>query len=344
MVRLKDIAQVAGVSVMTVSKALRGAPDISAVTRERIKGLAQQMGYVPDTMAQGLRTRQTRLFGLVISTMINPIFARILLALVERVHEMGYDLIVAHTHNDPDREAACIRRMLSRRVDGLFLYPVYRMDPAAAIYDELRRGTTPVVVLGHPAPFCQGFTCVENDDIEASQILTRHLLDLGHRRIAFFTGPQHTPWGQERFEGYRQALREAGVEVDDHLVFHAGRGVEDGVKAAEQFLRERPDATAIQAVNDLVAVGAGNVLLERGVRIPEEVSLVGYGDILTSEYFRVPLTTVRQAKFRLGHAAMDSMVKLMAGERPEAQRLPGQIVVRASSGPVRAVRLKNDPS
>ena len=331
MVRLKDIAQIAGVSVMTVSKALRDAPDISATTRGRLKALAQQMGYVPDTMAQGLRTRRTRLLGLVISTMINPIFARILLALVERVHEMGYDLMVAHTHNDTDREEACIRRMLSRRVDGLFLYPVYRLAPSAAVYEDLRRSGTPVVVLGHLAPFCQGFACVENDDVEASEILTRHLLELGHRRIAFLAGPQHAPWAQERFDGYRQALREAGLEVDDHLVFNAGRAIEDGARAAAQFLAERPDATAIQAVNDLVAVGAGNCLLDAGLRIPEDISLVGYGNILTSEYFRVPLTTVRQAKFRLGQAAMDTLVKLMAGERPEVTRLPGQIIIRSST-------------
>lgn len=333
MVRLKDIAQIAGVSVMTVSKALRDARDISPSTRARIKALAQQMGYMPDTMAQGLRTRRTRLMGLVISTMINPIFARILLALVERAHELGYDLIVAHTHNEPDREETCIRRMLSRRIDGLFIYPAYRMAPASPIYDELRKQGTPVVILGHASPFCQGFTCVENDDIEASRILTRHLLGLGHRRIAFFAGPLHAPWAQERFEGYRHALREASIQVDDHLVFNAGRSIEDGARAAEQFLKERPDATAIQAANDLVAVGAGNALLDAGMKIPGDVSLVGYGNILTSEYFRVPLTTVRQAKYRQGQAAMDAMLKLIAGEKVESCRLEGQIIVRRSTAP-----------
>lgn len=317
---------------MTVSKALRDAPDISANTRSRIKARAQAMGYQPDPMAQALRTRRTRLFGLVISTMINPIFSRILLALVERVHEMGYDLIVAHTHNDPDREEACVRRMLSRRVDGLFLYPVYRMAPTCPIYEEMRKQNTPVVILGHPGPSCQGFTYVENDDIEASQILTGHLLELGHRRIAFLAGPQQTPWAQERLEGYRQALRRAGVDFDDQLIFNAGRSVEDGARAAEQFLRERPDVTAVQAVNDLVAVGAGNALLNAGLRIPEDLSLVGYGNILTSEYFRVPLTTVRQAKFRLGQAAVDSLLQIMAGEKPVNKRLPGQIIVRKSTG------------
>src|SRR4051794_3219755 len=117
MVRLKDIAQHAGVSVMTVSKALRDAPDISGATKTRIKGLAQQMGYVPDSMAQGLRNRTTRLLGLVLSTVANPIFARTVSAIEERAHELGYDLILAHTLNLVEREEACIRRLLSRRVD-----------------------------------------------------------------------------------------------------------------------------------------------------------------------------------------------------------------------------------
>jgi len=333
MIRLKDIAAQAGVSVMTVSKAMRDTSDISAATKARVRQLAQQMGYFPDSLAQGLRTRKTRLFGLVISTMTNPIFARILLAIEDRVHELGYDLIVSHTLNQTEREETCIRRLLSRRVDGLFIYPVYRLAPVAPAYDELVRCGVPVVILGHLAPFCSAFVNVETDDVQSSYLLTRHLLELGHRRIAFLSGPQAAPWAQERFEGYRRALRETGIEPDDRLNFNAGRSLEDGEKAAQQFLTESPPATAIQAVNDLVAIGAGSVLLDHGIRVPEDLSLVGFGNVLASEYFRVPLTTARQAKFRQGMAAMDSMQKLLAGERPEAKRLSGEIVLRRSTGP-----------
>jgi DNA-binding LacI/PurR family transcriptional regulator len=121
MVRLKDIARYAGVSVMTVSKALRDQPDVSAATKVRIRSLAQQMGYVPDSSAQGLRTRKTKLFGLVIPSSTNPIFTRMVNAIEERAHELGYGILLAHTHNMPDREEVCIRRLLSRRVDGLFI-------------------------------------------------------------------------------------------------------------------------------------------------------------------------------------------------------------------------------
>jgi len=338
MVRLKDIAERAGVSVMTVSKVLRDAPDVSAATKTRIRALAQEMGYLPDSLAQGLRTRTSKLFGLVISAMTNPIFARVVMAIEERAHELGYEVILSHTLNLPEREDTAIRRLISRRVDGLFVSPVYRLEPEAPIYQELQRCRIPTLILGHSAPFCSQFVNVDTEDLQASHAATQHLLDLGHRRIAFFAGPQVSPWAQERFEGYRRALREAGIEVDDKRVFNAGGTIEEGERAALQMLDEVTDATAVQAVNDLVAIGAATVFLNQGIRIPEELSLVGFGNVLISEYFRVPLTTVRQPKFRLGVAAMNSMLKLMRGERPEPKRLPAELVVRASTAAPSTVR------
>ena len=333
MVRLKDIAVRAGVSVMTVSKVMRDTSDISASTKARVRQLAEQMGYNPDSIAQGLRTGTTKLFGLVISSTTNPVFARVVMAIEERAHEMGYDLITAHSLNIPEREEAVIKRLLSRRIDGLFLVPVYRLDPTAPIYEELARRGIPTVLLGHKAPFCQKFANVETDDINASYALTQHLLQLGHKRIAYFTGPPVSPGSQERFEGYRRALREAQIEVDEKLIFNAGATIEEGEKAALQMLNEAPKATAIQAVNDLVAIGAASLLLNQGVRIPQDISIVGFGNVLISEHFRVPLTTIRQPKLRLGAAAVESMARVMRGEQVLTKRLPAEIVIRQSSGP-----------
>ena len=332
MTRLKDIAQVAGLAVMTVSKALRDKPDVSPSTKARIKLLAQQMGYVPDSTAQGLRNRSTRLFGLVISSMTNPIYSRVVLAIEQRAHELGYDVLLAHSLNIPEREEACLRRFLGRRVDGLFISPFYRMVAAAPIYQELAARGIPTVLLGHTAPFCNQFVNVEADDLLASYAVTRHLLKLGHKRIAFLAGPLATPWHQERFEGYRRALREVGLDVDDRLVFQAGRTIEDGAKAALQMINEGCDATAVQAINDVVAVGCGETLLGQGLKIPEDISLTGFGNILLGEHFRVPLTTTHQPKFRLGSAAMDAMQALLRGQRPETKRLSAELIVRASSG------------
>src|SRR5437867_1938474 len=333
MVRLKDIAERAAVSVMTVSKVLRDAPDVSAATKDRIRALARQMGYVPDSLAQGLRTRTTKLFGLVVSAMTNPIFARVVMAIEERAHELGYELILSHTLNMTEREDTAIRRLISRRVDGLFVSPVYRLGPEAPVYQELQRCGIPTIVLGHSAPFCSQFVNVQTDDLQAGYSAAQHLLELGHKRIAFFAGPQVSPWAQERLDGFRRALREANIELDDKLVFNAGSTIEEGEKAALQMLSEQPDATAVQAVNDLVAIGAATIFLNQGIRISADLSLVGFGNVLTSEHFRVPLTTIRQPKFRLGAAAMDLMLRLLRGEAPSSTRLSAEIVIRQSSGP-----------
>jgi len=333
MVRLKDIAARAGVSIMTVSKALRDESDISEATKVRLRALAAEMGYTPDSLAQGLRSRHSKLLGLVISAVTNPVYARVMMAIEERTHELGYGILFGQSLNIPDREQSVIRQLLSRRIDGLFVTPVHRLEPVAPVYDELARRGTPVVVLGHRAPFCEQFANVETDDVAASFAMTQHLLELGHRRIAFFAGPPTVPSAQERIEGYRRALREANIEIDDRLIFSAGSTIEEGEKAALQMLNESPGATAVQATNDLVAIGAANVFLGQGLQIPRDLSLVGFGNVLVSEHFRVPLTTIRQPKFRLGAAAMDLMLRLLRGEAPSSTRLSAEIVIRQSSGP-----------
>lgn len=317
---------------MTVSKALRDKPDLAVATKARIQALAAQMGYVPDVSAQGLRNQKSRLFGLVISAATNPITARIVLGLEELAHEHGYDLLVAQTLNRADREEAVLRRFIARRADGIFLSPVYRMESSAPIYDELIRRKIPVVLLGHRAPFCESFPAVETDDLGASAEVTLHLIGLGHRRIAFFAGPRVSTPAQERLEGYRRAHRDAGIPLDDKLIFNAGSTIEEGASAALQWMQEETGATALQCAHDLVAIGAANTLLNQGFRIPADVSVVGFGNVLTAEYFRVPLTTVRQPKRRLGTVAMDIMMRMLRGEPGVTQRLAAQLEVRASTG------------
>jgi len=325
----------AGVSVMTVSKALRDEPDVSTVTKQRVKLIAQQAGYVPDSSAHGLRSKTTKLFGLLIPATTNPIYARMVFAIEERAHELGYDILLAHTHNQAAREEVCLRHQLSRRVDGLFISPVYRYEAEARIYQEIRTRAIPTVLLGPPAPFCRSFPSIEIEELIASYNVTRHLLKLGHTRIAYLTGPPVAPWAHERFEGYRRALREAGREVDDKLVFQAGNTIEEGTKATLQFLNEGCRATAIQAVSDLVAIGCAETLLSQGLSIPGDVSLVGFGNILASEYFRVPLTTVSQPKFRLGVAAVEAMMSLLRGEKVVSRRLAAELIERKSTAPPR---------
>lgn len=332
-VRLKDIAAQAGVSVMTVSKALRDASDVSAATKTRLKLLAQQMGYVPNALAQGLRSHRSRLLGLVLPSIANPIFARMVWAIEDRAHELGYEVILAQTQGLAEREDSCLLRLLTRRVEGLLIAPVFRPVTEARSYSELRARGTPTVILGSTAPHCEGFLNVEPEDETGTYLATQHLLELGHRRIAFLAGPTLSAWAQQRLEGYRRALRERDIDVEDGLIFPAGATIEDGTKAALQMINERTVATAIVAINDLVAIGCGGALLGQGLRIPEDFSLVGFGNILAAEHFRVPLTTVRQPKRRLGVAAMEIMQALLHGEEAASRRVSVSLALRASTAP-----------
>ncbi|MCC6231268.1 MAG: LacI family DNA-binding transcriptional regulator [Verrucomicrobiales bacterium] len=333
MVRLKDIAERAHVSIMTVSKVLRDAPDISAATKAKVRALASEMGYVPHAMAAGLRTRATRLLGLIIPGVVNPVYARLIMALEDRAYELGFDLFLAHTLEKPEREEFVIRRLLARRVEGLFVIPIPRLGDQPAIYSELSRLKLPLVVLGPAPEFCAGFPRVAADEISASREITQHLLDLGHRRIAFLSGRSVCPSALARLEGYRRALRDAGMEVDDRLILQAGSGIEDGFQSGLEIIRESLGVTAIQAVNDLVAIGAMNALLSQHIRVPEDVSVAGFGNILTAEHGRVPLTTAREPKFRLGVAAMEVMQNLLRGKPPENRTLRAELVIRASTAP-----------
>jgi LacI family transcriptional regulator len=331
MVRLKDIAERAGVSIMTVSKVLRDAPDISGATKTRVRALAQEMGYVPHALAAGLRTRATRLLGLVIPGIINPVYARLIMAIEDRAFELGFELFLAHTLEKPEREDLVLRRLLARRVEGLFVIPVARLGDTPGIYAELIRLNIPTVVLGLAPRYCDRFSRVANDEVGASREITQHLLGLGHRRIAFLAGPTVSPSAQARLEGYRRGLRDAGIELDDRLIFQCGTTVEDGFQAGLELVRESLGVTALQGVNDLVAIGALNGLLSQGVRVPEDVSIAGFGNILSAENARVPLTTVREPKFRLGVAAMEIMHKLLQGGAPEQRVLRAELLPRRST-------------
>ncbi|HEX4342325.1 MAG TPA: substrate-binding domain-containing protein, partial [Verrucomicrobiae bacterium] len=190
----------------------------------------------------------------------------------------------------------------------------------------------PVILLGPNAPFCSRFFGIDTGDLLGSYAVTQHLLKLGHRKIAFLAGPPAATWAKDRFEGYRRALREVDLEVDESLVFQSGTTIEDGLKTALQMMNENCTATAVQAINDLVAIGCANAYLTQGVTIPDDLSIAGYGNLMTAEHYRIPLTTVRQPKARLGHAAMDMMQQLLRGQKPEIRRLTAEISIRDSTG------------
>jgi LacI family transcriptional regulator len=330
-IRLKDIAVQAGVSVMTVSKALRDKPDVSAVTKTRIKLLAQQMGYVPDSSAQGLRSRSMKLFGLAVPSCSDPFVARIVQTIEERAYEMGYDIILAQTADIPEREEACLRRFMARRVDGVFLTPAPTKSDRP-IYREIASRNIATVVLGSRPAGAVQFASVAVNDTGGAKLAASHLLGLGHKRIAFLAGPAEASWAADRLRGWREALSDAGIDPKDEFVIPTGQTLAEGVQAARRLLQSGCPFTALQGVNDLVAMGAGRVLHEKGYEIPGRISLVGFGDVFFAEEWLLPLTTVGADRQELGTEAMAAMQRLLRGQPQDGHVLNPKLVVRKSTG------------
>lgn len=337
MVRIKDIAERLGLSLMTVSRALRNSTDVAPATRARVQQIAREMGYVLDVTARGLRTGNTSLIGAVIPSLADPFFARFAAGLEETLAEQGYELILIQSLNQPGREETALRKLVSRRVDGVVIWPAPRLavtigDPYTAL--RLPAGR---VLLAGPSPFATaGYPVVAAYEARGAREAVAHLCALGHFRIACLRGPVMSPLARERFEGFVQGMREAGRPVDDELVFNAGWTFEEGQAALVQMLHEGRDPTAIVAVNDLVALGAMAALKHQGRRVPEDVSVVGHGNLPVAVHSPIPLTTVRVPKHALGVNTAVQMIRLLHGETVTPPRLPTELVVRHSTGPVRA--------
>jgi DNA-binding LacI/PurR family transcriptional regulator len=333
MIRLKDIAERAGVTATTVSKVLRDAPDISAETKARIRQIAESLGYVPDSGAQSLRSKKTHMLGVLISAVTDPFSSRVLLGLEEKASEFKFDLLLAQTFNDPQKELAAIERFMSRRVDGFIISPVHRFAERVPVYEELLRLEIPTVIIGPVPNWASRFVSVETDNLEASEKITKHLISLGHKKIAFLAGPSFSPAYKARLDGYRKALRDSGIQCNDSLVVLAGTTIEEGYQAMTSAYAELKDVTAIAAVNDSVAVGAVQFLIKNKFRVPQDVSVVGFGNYLISEYGQVRLTTVRQPKYRLGLAAIDMINQLLSKKQVSPLVLSSELLIRESTAP-----------
>lgn len=340
MIRLKDIAERVGYSVMTVSRVMRDTPNISSRTRQRVLRVAREMGYVPDAAARGLRLQNTHLLGLVLPDLGDPSWAAMASALEAASAPVGYDLAMTCSHGSDKGEETRIARLMGRRVEGLFLAPLPRTRKVGGIYRQLVEQRMRVVVLGQRPEHLAGFSSVSVDDRTGVALGTGHLLELGHTQIAFLAGPTLSPVARTRLRGYRDALRSQGIKVRDELIVRAGTTVPDGMAAARQLLAEKASFTAIVAVNDAVAVGAARALMTAGWRIPDQASVVGYGNHPCSEFCGAPLTTVDTNVVGQAETATRLMFDLVTGQDVGDAALEPRLITRDSSAPPPAATRK----
>jgi len=334
-VSIKDIAKAAGVSHSTVSRALRENPVVKPETRERIQRIALEMGYSPDAWARSLVMGETCTVGVVVTTIVDPFIAEVIQGIESTAYENGYTVILASSNSDPERELAAVRMLRSKRVDGI----IVTSSRVGALYQQhLERVGVPVVLLNNHSEESGHYVySVSVDNQHGGRLATRHLIERGHRRIAYVGGPAGTSSSMGRLAGYQQALVDAGIAPDPKLVV-PGTGRAQSGEQAVTFLRARPELpTAVFCYNDMTAVGLLSAAREAGLSVPRDLAVVGFDDIPFAACVYPPLTTIAQPKFEMGQQAMQMLLALMAAPSPaEAQVsdivVQGQLIVRESSG------------
>ncbi len=325
-VTLEMVASAAGVSPSTVSRILNGTAVVSDEKRAAVDRAIAKLGFVPDPVARGLAGGRTLSIGVVTQAIDSPFYGAALRGIEVALGAAGYSPLFMSGRWQAQEEARCIDVLRSRRVDGLIVLTGRLSD--SALRSVAR--TLPVVVTGRRLK-ASNLVSLDFDHREGARQATQHLIDLGHRRIAFIGGVAEHPDAVEREKGYRIALEAAGLRFDPALCVPGAFTEHGGLQAVEQLLERRPRWTAIFAANDQMALGAALGLHRRGLHVPDDVSLVGFDDVAASMYAVPPLTTVHNPIHEIGELAARAMLAMLAGERLPLEVPAPRLVVREST-------------
>lgn len=326
-----DLAEKAGVSAMTVSRALSGNGYVAKATRARVLAAAEEMGYFPNIAAKGLKRTRTHVLGMLVNELHSPYLAQIVSAvsLATRRHRM--DLFIGLTAHDPDDDSPpAIKHMLSGLCDGLLL----ALPRSRQLIETVERSGLPAVLLDYSR---SGTTLdiVRGDNHDSAKAAVDHLLSLGHRRIAFIAGTSHTGQSPERQRGYLDSLKAAGLAGDPALIVQGGFDQAQAFERTRQLLALSVPPTAVFAASDEMAFGAMDAVRTLGLRVPDDVSIVGYDDIPPSMHTQPGLTTVRQSTTEIAEAAVRLLLQRIDDPAPAAApvEFASQLVIRGSTGP-----------
>lgn len=322
MISIKDIARQAGVSHSTVSRALTDSPLVNSDTKARIRRIAAEMGYTPSAIARAMSTRRTRTVGLVVTTIADPFVANVVRGIEETALDHGYSVILCNSTGDPEREIAAVRALREKWVDAVIVTSSW----VGSFYSQLSEIHVPVVLVNNQQAGEYSFS-VRSDDLYGGQLAGHYLLGLGHRSSAYITGPKHATSSELRLEG----LRRAGASVPAEWLVHGDGLPEGGVRAVEQLVSSAPLPSVIFCYNDQTAMGVLYALKAHGLRVPQDISVLGYDDIAAAPYLNPPLTTVAQAKHRLGQLAMHMVLDLLDNKETVRDVLIEPVLIVRSS-------------
>ena len=332
MVTIKDIAREVGVSTSTVSRALADSPLVNKVTKQRVVQVAQALGYERNELALGLVKGSSKVVGLIIPDITNPFFSDIARGVGDIANHFGYGVILCNTDGRADREISYVRLLRRKRVDALILASTTIEAP---YLKEVEHAKLPYILVSRLCRSVDAPYIVVNDR-EGARLAVEHLVHLGHQRIGFIGGPQDVQASQDRMAGYREVLRERALSEDEHWICYADFTQAAGREAARRMLAQASRPTAIFAANDVTALGVMEVADEIGLKIPIDLSLVGYDDISYASLPRIQLTTVAQPAFEMGQISAEWLLSVVEGHpRPTLRRvITPRLMIRSTTAPI----------
>lgn len=325
-VTIKDVAKKAGVSLITVSRVVNGRGYVRSDTRARVQEAIEELQYVPNQMASGLRSRQTDTLALILPDITNSFWTTIARGVEDEAWARGYGVFLCNTDDDPAKEARYLDILLRRRVEGVIIVPTPESVPQL---ERLQRRAIPFVVLHHKLEGLEA-DVVRSDSRGAARQLTRQLLDAGWRRIAYIGGEPRRILTRDRLEGYREALAASGLPVDPALIKLGDHSEEIGALLTRELLAADPRPEALLIANSRLAIGALHALAEAGLRVPENIAVAAFYDITALDEYSPLMTTVRQPAYEIGQLGVRRLLERVAGQHLPIEDivLPNQITVR----------------
>ena len=333
MATIHDVARLAGVSPITVSRVINNSGYISQQTRARVKAAIIELGYAPNIIARSLRSKRTNTLALVLTDITNPFFTAIARGVEDTASDAGFTVIYCNTDESVDEEVKNLQLLMQKQVDGILLVPARSISRSIELIKE--QGT-PVVILDRRVPNVDA-DVVRCDSVEGAYKLIKLLIDQGHRRIAVLSGPQGVSTADDRVAGYQKAMVEAGIS-DDGLVFYGTYTLTSGYEMAKRALSLSPQATALFAANNFIAIGALKALRDSGLKVPGDISVVAFDDLPSTWIVEPFLTVVTQPPYEMGCKATQLLLNRIRGEAPSGCQeiiLPIELIVRHSNGPVK---------
>jgi DNA-binding LacI/PurR family transcriptional regulator len=326
-ISIKDIARAAQVSHSTVSRALRNSPLVNSETRALIQKIADEKGYTVSAVGRSLATRRTNTIGVVVTTIADPFASEVVSGVEEFALVNNYSIILVASQADPARELRAVQSFQERRVDGVM---VLASRIGALYLPMLSEMQVPIVLVNSHHPGGSVYS-VGIDNAGGARLAIRHLLELGHTRIAYIGDRFGFQSDMERITGYRETIEEAGLNFEPELVAHGDGTPESGRNAMLRLLSLAQPPTAVFCYNDREAIGVMRAARERNLRLPEDLSVVGFDDLFLAAFTDPPLTTVQQPKREMGAQAGEILLQLLRGEKPQSRMNEGILVIRGST-------------